>query len=387
MPHGAPVRDAAALLLYGCLAVYGFLLYGLGPALDALRDSLQVSRAEIGVAGSAMAAGGIVAALLARRFMAVAGPANLVRATLALFAGGALLLVLAGHTAVAAAAGACIGAGGGLILVAIPVLVEDRQPGARAAVLAEANACAALAGVVAPLAVGATTLAGLGWEVGIAIGVPMAVALILLVPRSGLGATTGHEGRRREGGGMPGAYWRWWGALVVVVGIEFCIVFWAPDYLQEETGMQRGAAGAALGVFVLGMALGRIAGGRLAVRRAPEHLLAAGLALALAGFTLFWLGLTGAASVAGLFVTGCGVSVLYPMALSLAMRAAPADPEAASVRASVGSGAAILVAPFALAATADAVGVRPAFTIVFGLVAVGLLLTLTAPGARAARAA
>ena len=385
-PPGSPVRDGAALLLYGCLGIYGFLLYGLGPALDALRDDLDVSRSEIGIAGSALALGGIAAALPARRVLAAAGAVNLLRATLGLFAAGALLLVLASHTAVAAVAGACIGAGGGLLLVAVPVLVEQRQPLARAAVLAEANAAAAAAGVIAPLAVGAATLAGLGWQAGIVVGVPVALGLAVFAGRTGLGHGPAPQPDAPRTAGRAGSlgrtYFRWVGVLVMVVGIEFCIVFWSPDYLQEQTGMRQGTAGAALGVFVAGMALGRVAGGRLAVHRAPEHLLAGGLTLALAGFGLFWAAFSAPASVAGLFVAGCGISVLYPMALSLAMRAAPANPQSASVVASVGSGGAILVAPFALAAMGDGLGIRPAFMLVFALIAVGLVLTLTATPAR-----
>lgn len=360
--------------------MYGFLLYGFGPALDALREELDVSRAEIGTAGSAMAAGGIAAALVARRTLAVAGAANALRACLGLMALGAVVLVGASHTVMAAVAGACIGAGGGLLLVAVPVLVERRQPLARAAVLAEANAAAATAGVAAPLAVGGATLAGLGWEAGIIVGVPAALGLAFLVGRTGLGrGEAGEEPHHASAGGLPAAYFRWVATLVTVVGIEFCIVFWAPDYLQEQTGMRQGTAGASLGLFVAGMALGRITGGRLAVHRRPEHLLASGLMVALAGLGLFWWGVAPAVSVAGLFVTGCGISVLYPMALSLAMRAAPANPQGASVMASVGSGSAILVAPFALAAVGDAIGVRPAFALVFGLAVAGLALTLTAP--------
>lgn len=365
--------------------MYGFLLYGFGPALDALRDELAVSRAQIGTAGSAMAAGGILAALGARRALAAAGAANTLRACLVLMAAGAVILVTARHTAMAAAAGACIGAGGGLLLVAVPVLVERRQPAARAALLAEANAAAAATGVAAPLAVGGATLAGLGWEAGIVIGVPAALVLALLVGRTGLGrGDAGEEPGHADASGLPAAYFRWVAALVTVVGIEFCIVFWAPDYLQEEAGMRQGTAGASLGLFVLGMALGRITGGRLAVRRRPEALLAGGLTVALAGLGLFWAAATPATSVAGLFVTGCGISVLYPMALSLAMRAAPANPQGASVVASVGSGVAILVAPFALAAVGDAIGIRPAFTLVFALAVTGLALTLTAPRAATA---
>ena len=76
-----------------------------------------------------------------------------------------VLLLLGFHTAIVSLGGLAAGTGGGIALLVVPVVIEERQPTARAALLVEANLGAALAGVLAPFAIGATLFAGAGWRV------------------------------------------------------------------------------------------------------------------------------------------------------------------------------------------------------------------------------
>ena len=167
---------------------------------------------------------------------------------------------------------------------------------------------------------------------------------------------------------------------MLVVGVEFCVAFWATDFLQEEAGVGRGAASASLGLFVGGMAAGRLVGGRLAVARDPRRLLMGALGLAGVGFALFWATGAPAVSLAGLAVIGLGVAMLFPLSLSFAMASAPGISERASARASLAGGIAVLLAPYALATLADLIGVRSGFLIVPVLLAAALTLTLRGGG-------
>lgn len=331
-----------------------------------------MSRARIGLAGSALAAGGVLAALLAPALLRRVALGTLLRAALVGLAVGTLVLVGGREPASVIAAALLLGAAGTLVIVAVPLVIEASQGPARAAALAEANFGASAAGVLAPVAIGGATLLGVGWEAG-AVLVLLPIGLLALTLRRPVAT-----GRALEvddpapAGALTGGYWRWWSLIVLVVGVEFCIAFWASDFLREETGLDRGAASIALGGFVGGMAAGRFVGGRLAATLDPRRLLLGSLGVALAGFSLFWSATVPAPAVAGLVVAGTGVALLYPLSLALAMGAAPGRAQAASARASLGSGLAVLVAPFALAALADQVGVRSAFAIVFGLIGAGI---------------
>jgi predicted MFS family arabinose efflux permease len=347
-----------------------------------------VSRAEIGLASSAFAIGAVATALGGRALLDGLTPGRLLRSALVGFVLGTLLLITVRELPATVGAAFILGASGTSVLIVVPVVIEARQGPARAAALAEANVGAALAGILAPLAIGAAILVDIGWQVGMALVLVPVAILIPLVGRQGdtpkeppHGAAELDPAARPR---LPGAYWRWWAAIVLGVGTEFCVVFWGADYLQEEVGVSRGAASVALGLFVAGMATGRFAGSRLAVARDARRLLVGGLVVAALGFSIFWTATGAAVAFPGLLVMGTGVATLYPLSLSLAMAAAPRLASAASARASLGSGLAVLVAPFALAALADGIGVKPAFLIVYGLIAGGLAVALGRPRTRGA---
>jgi fucose permease len=159
-------------------------------------------------------------------------------------------------------------------------------------------------------------------------------------------------------------YWCWWATLVLVVSVEFSFVFWTAEELRVTAGTAPALAAGAVSVFVLAMALGRLAGGRLLGRLTALTLLRAELAISILGFALFWSGRVLWPALAGLAVAGLGVAMLYPLSLTGALAAAPGRSDLASGRAALGSGVAIGVAPFALGWLADAHGVHAAYLVV-----------------------
>jgi len=76
-------------------------------------------------------------------------------------------------------------------------------------------------------------------------------------------------------------------------------------------------------------------------------------------------------------VLGLGNAMLYPIAIALAMQAAPDQPDRAAASASYSMGLSFGAGPLILAAMADAVGVRAAFLLIpLLLVAAGALAWL-----------
>jgi fucose permease len=126
------------------------------------------------------------------------------------------------------------------------------------------------------------------------------------------------------------------------------------------------------------MAAGRAVGGRLARGIAAERLLASALSVALLGFAVFWLVPAAAIAVPGLFLAGLGVSLLYPLTLSLGIAVSGGRTDAASARAAFGAGIAIALAPFVLGALADQTSLARAYAIVPVLLATGAATLLTA---------
>jgi len=91
------------------------------------------------------------------------------------------------------------------------------------------------------------------------------------------------------------------------------------------------------------------------------------------GFLLFWLTGNVVTVLSGLFLTGLGISNLYPFIITLMINAANGDSIQAGARATLASGTAILALPLALGRLADAVGIHPAYGIVLFLL-IGVFL-------------
>jgi len=101
---------------------------------------------------------------------------------------------------------------------------------------------------------------------------------------------------------------------------------------------------------------------------------AAGLVLAGVGAGVAWVSTAPILSGVALFLAGVGVAILYPLGVAAALAGAPEQLALAGNRLTMASGLAILLAPLALGAIADATGVIAGWGLVLGLVAVGLCL-------------
>jgi fucose permease len=164
---------------------------------------------------------------------------------------------------------------------------------------------------------------------------------------------------------LPLGYWLAWTSTSLTGSIEVCLGLWAVEVLRVRDHMSAGAAASAVSVILLGMFLGRLAGGRLALRFPAVALLLSAFAVSLFGFLIFWMATAGLFAVLGLFICGLGNAMHFPLALGLALRAAgPALADQAAARASYGMAISFGLAPFALGAIADRVGAHTAFLLV-----------------------
>ncbi|HWS57589.1 MAG TPA: MFS transporter, partial [Actinotalea sp.] len=179
------VRDRLTVALYSSFVMWGWFLYGFGPAVPLLADEQGISRAQAGLHGTALAVGtvlaGTVSAGLARR----SGRRGALLVGLAITGLGISALML-GSTLVLTL-GACLVAavGGNLVLsAATPALVQHHGLAGPAAVT-EANAIGATVGLLAPLAVGLTVALGWGWRPAVALVLLLGAGSAVLVARLG----------------------------------------------------------------------------------------------------------------------------------------------------------------------------------------------------------
>ncbi|MEU9824427.1 MFS transporter [Micromonospora chersina] len=403
-------RDRTTWLTYAQLGLWGFFLYGFGPVVPLLRDEQGTSAAVAGLHSTGIAvgalAGGALFAPAARRLGR--GPA--IWLGLAGVAAGVTALGLLRPLPATIAAVAVIATFGMMVISGINVvLTAHHGPGAPAA-LSEANAACAGMGILAPLVIGATVGAGFGWrpvmavEVGLITLVALAAVTFRVRPpqaapavaaaadpttsppspsapildsfRSSRTETVQDRRQRAVAGRLPRAYWIAWVLMSVTGSIEVCLSLWTADVLRTHAGLTAGGASAAVAAIVCGMFVGRLAGGRLALRWPPVPLLLAALTVSLAGFALFWSAPVGWLAVTGLVVLGLGNALHYPLAISIALAAAGPAADKAAGWASYSMGVGFGIAPVALGWVADGVGPHLAFLLLPGFIAAAMLLTV-----------
>ena len=362
-------RNRFTWVAYLLLASYGFFLNNLGPITPYLKDELALSYTVSSLHFTAFAAGILLAGLGSAAVVRRIGRMPALWGGAAGLTLGAVLLMAGRSPVVTIGAAFVAGTLGSLILAVVPGALSDQHGEARAVAMSEANVVASLFSAAAPLLVGwfARNLGEWRWVLVVAAVLPPLTWLAL--GRSGTEGSGTDAPRAPVGarGRLPAQYWIYWGALVLAISIEFCMVTWSADYGGTVLGRPRASAAQSVSVFLGAMILGRWASSRLVRRFSAAAVVTASIGLAAAGFLAFWLAGSAAIGLAGLFLTGLGVAGLYPLLVSLAIASAGEMTVQASGRATLASGIAIITLPLALGRLADLAGIRPAYAVVLVL--------------------
>jgi MFS family permease len=358
------------------LAVWGYLLYGIGSATPYLRADLHLTDFEAGLHASALAVGILASGFGADAVARVVRPGRLSDIAFGSIVAGLIFVALAPFLAVSLAGAFLIGLGGGTMLTQVNVhLVRSGGEGSRR-LIGQANAVTMITAASAPLAIGLAASGLHAWRVALFLPIMGLLVLTALRPRDSSGGRPARLPRAK----LPTPYWFVWLLLVLGVAIEFSFVVWGSTVVGRRTGVSDADATLLASLFVAGMFVGRVAIGRgLGERRSPRLVISAGLAGAMLGAGLVWISSAPVVSALGLFVGGLGVAGFWPVGLDFAFASSPGAHLEASTRATLGSGLAMLVAPSALGLASDAVGVVSAWLIIIALGAVALAVVAVAP--------
>lgn len=359
-------RDLVTWLIYLQLALWGYFNYGFGPIVPLLRDEQGTSAALAGLHSTAIAVGAVIGgalfAPLSHRFgrgrVQWAGLAGMAACVVGYVTLPALFPVTLALTALIAVFGIAL-------ISAIVSALTQLHGAAGPAAISEANAICCAAGLVAPLVIGGFVKAGLGWRPGLALLILLIllVALVALVKRARMpqnpprvepepGLVPSAARRPR----LAGTYWLAWSMMTVTGAIEVMLSMWTASVLRDEMHLSAGIATAATAAIVGGMFLGRLFGARVALRLPPIPLYFGALAVSTIGFTIFWTAGGAGTAIAGLLVLGLGNAMHYPLAISLALAAAPGQTDRAAGVASYSMAFSFGAGPLLLGLIADRVG-------------------------------
>lgn len=368
---GAFVRDRATWYGWLSVGVYIYLLNVQGNVLPFLQSEFALSYRAVSLHSTAIALGIIAVGLFGERVAARLGRRVTLQLALAGLAIGAILLCVSPSPV--ASIGSCfIMAGlGTLIPSVVPALLADIHGARRDQAYAGQAITAYAFAITAPLATGLFVAVGLGWRSAVLTGALIGLGIVLWF-RS---VPIVEPPVRSEGpcAPLPAAFWAYWGVMTAACAIEFTILFWAPAFLERVAGFPAATAATVAAGFPLGVLIGRIGLG-IAVRRVSGRvLLVSALGVTLVGFLVYWGIDHPAAALIGIFLLGLGVAPLYPLTMNFAIGAAPGATDVASTRLTLAFGVSILIAPIALGALADEVGLSLAHLTLPGLVAAAFL--------------
>lgn len=381
-PPEAFARDRLTFLTYGMAIVFGFAVAAMGPAMPLLREDLGISRTVGGLHFTALAAGAVLAGVVVERFVQAWGRRVVFWVGGAGVAAGSLLIGVGWHPAVTLPGAVVAGCCGSAALVASQATLSDRHPNHRPVVLTEINTAMSVGTVTPALLVGALVAVNAGWRAAFVAPLAALALLVALLRAETFPPVVALEssGPRRR---LPAAYWLFWAAFIPSVGAEWCLGAWGADYLVDIAGTSEASASFLMTAFFGAMVIGRLVGGKVAQFITPLPLLLGTTLIGLSGVILFWASQTVFLVVGGLLISGLGISMQFPMLLSLALGTAPGHVDVAAARISIGAGGSVMVAPLVLGAIADQVGIRAAFGMVPGLAI--CVVVLAALGERASR--
>src|SRR5215218_8672932 len=213
-------RDELTWLAFGMLGFYNYLLSGLGPLMPSLREELGLSYTIASLHFSAFAVGMILAGLVGDRGVRRYGRKTVFWAGAAGLVAGAVALTIF-HTPVLTVGSVLLMGGvGSLVLILIPAILADRHGENRAVAIVEANTLSAATGAMAGLLIGLGEQTPAGWRGAMLLS--LAIPLFLAIRFGWVALPAAHQAASQRDGAtrLPLAYWAFWCAVVLIVGIE-----------------------------------------------------------------------------------------------------------------------------------------------------------------------
>ena len=285
MTAEAPASTGEAGSAYVDQVVIGYLLYGVGAVTAFVAAALTLSDAEAALHSSLLAIGLLGAGLAGDRIDTLIGAKRANVLAYVLLAIASICIATAPAYAVTLAGAGMVGVSVGLLLAHVNRALT-RGGGALAQVRMSRAALVAMVGSISvPIVIGLGENSGLGWQLAFVVAGGLIVVGLLGTRwrQDGRVVAVRHVGRLTKG------YWLAWWLLVLVVSVEFAIVFWASTLVERQVGVSLADATLVAASFYAGMAASRFGLSFAAVGgRDPMMLMRLGLALALAGSLLAW---------------------------------------------------------------------------------------------------
>lgn len=372
-----PRLDGPTVVAYVQLSLVAFFMTGFGATQALLRDEQDTSKVVGGLHATVFALTGIIAALVTPRLVTRFGRSRVLVIGACAFSGGLAGYLLPFGPAVTLPSVGIISLGTATLIICFSAFLMDHQGAAGPSSLTQANAFAAGASVLAPLAIGIGAAMTLGWRFSLWIGLIALIVLALFAHRRMavvINATRHDDHDPIAWRDMPRPMW--WSVVLVAVfsAIELTTFLWAADLLRERGGASPALGAGLVAVIALGLVIGRLIGSKLAQTRSIDSLLSFAGIITLVGFAIAWLSPVPLVMTLGFFVVGIGLSLNRPLGFARAVQTSGGWATQATSLVSIAGGVAFAIIPLALGSLAEIVGIHIAFLLLPALLITALVI-------------
>jgi predicted MFS family arabinose efflux permease len=379
-PYRRDRTSALAVIFNSSLT--GFQV-ALGAIMPIVRDDLHMSLTIASLHFTIMAIAGMIASHLTSRVAGRYGRRRVVYVSLTLVNLGLLAFCLAPSVIVTLAAAVVIGISGQFGTILTQSEVMDHHQHHRATATAELSLI--ISGFMLLTTLGAGPLVKLtdSWRLVLIIPTVMLAGTYLVIRP--VRFSDGHPGRiRHSTGTMNGLAWLFCVLIISQTAFEWCYGYLGAEFMDKAGGLSKSSAAGSMALYYCGLVLGRFFLVPAVRKFSALQLLTTSFSVALVGFLLLASGPNPEIKCAGLFVSGLGISLTFPMIATLAAGSFPNATDWIISRIFTAGGLAVAVAPFVIGTLGDAVGIGISFWVVGALGSLGLLAAPLLPRMRKA---
>ncbi|HEY5080910.1 MAG TPA: MFS transporter [Bauldia sp.] len=370
------VRNPATWYGYFLIGTQIYLFNVQGNVIPFLQEEFSLSYRVVSLHSSAIALGVILTGLFGRRVSARLGRRYSLWLGGCGIALGGLLLCLSPGPWASIASCFIMGLLGAFLPAVVPAALSDMHGEMRRQAFAEQAIVAYGCAIIGPLATGGFIAWGLGWRPAVVLGCLLGIGLTIVFRNVALAEPQVHAGPTTAK--LPPAFWAYWFLIVFACSLEFSVLLWSPTFLERVAGFTPANAATVAAGFFVGVLIGRIALRALVTRYSPRTILFSAFATGAIGFVLYWIVGQQWAAIVGIVLLGLCIAPQYPLTMALGLGVAAGANDAASARMTLAFGLALLIAPAALGALADVVGLRLAHLTLPALIAAELVSFLAA---------
>lgn len=367
-------KTSDSYLGFFLVAFFAVFQTSLGSILPYLKSEMEMSYKISGLFPSAFALGMIISGSVSEYIINTINRKNTIIIGITGMTISYILMILIPQTYFSITMCFITGFTGTLSFISAQALLSDIHGKRRDTALSEANIYAGLFMAALPFIIGTIVKNNFNWRYSIFILFAVFIPILFMKLNKFNDTFSIIELKTTSKPEKPKlSFYLYLILMYIAISIEWCILFWTPEYLTTHTGLTKSNASIVFGIFLVFYIPGRFLGSKLTLIVKTELLYYFTILIATLSFPVFYISQNKILGITALMIVAIGIANFFPLNLAVIMNKAEGRSNFASGKATSAAGAAILTAPFILGYAGDNLGLYTAYGIIFILLIILLV--------------